>query len=62
LSAHVLVASDSDCHAVRDELNRLLAEGHNIEHTTLQVDHARPEPVGAHCDHPHGPTHRADHR
>ncbi|BBY35314.1 cation transporter [Mycolicibacter minnesotensis] len=61
LSAHVLVPPDSDCHAVRADLNRLLTTSHNIEHSTLQVDHAQ-SGAGAHCDHPHGPSHRADHR
>ncbi|MEB3020421.1 cation diffusion facilitator family transporter [Mycolicibacter sp. MYC098] len=67
LSAHVLVAPDSDCHAVRADLNRLVAEGHHIEHSTLQVDHvlspAGPEArsVGAHCAHMHGPAHRPGH-
>lgn len=40
LSAHVLVHRDDDCHAVRRELERLLDERFEIEHTTLQVDHA----------------------
>lgn len=59
LSAHILVAPASDCHAVRTALSRLLAASHNIEHTTLQVDHLGPELADAHCDHPHGPSHRA---
>jgi cobalt-zinc-cadmium efflux system protein len=41
LSAHVLVRPDDDCHAVRRELEQLLAERFGIEHTTLQVDHER---------------------
>ena len=40
LSAHVLVAPEDDCHAVRRELEGLLAERFGIEHTTLQVEHA----------------------
>jgi cobalt-zinc-cadmium efflux system protein len=40
LSAHVLVATDDDCHARRRELERMLAREFGIEHTTLQVDHA----------------------
>jgi cobalt-zinc-cadmium efflux system protein len=40
LTAHVLVAPASDCHAVRRELERMLRESFGIEHTTLQVDHA----------------------
>ena len=41
LSAHVLVAPREDCHGVRGELERLLEAEFGIEHTTLQVDHAR---------------------
>jgi cobalt-zinc-cadmium efflux system protein len=41
LSAHVLVAPGDDCHGVRGELERSLAARFGIEHTTLQVDHAR---------------------
>jgi len=41
LSAHVLVAPDADCHTIRRELEQVLAERFGIEHTTLQVDHAR---------------------
>ncbi len=41
LSAHVLVEPGDDCHARRRELERVLAEEYGIEHTTLQVDHAR---------------------
>jgi len=39
LSAHVLVARDADCHAVRRELEALLRERFAVDHTTLQVDH-----------------------
>jgi len=41
LSAHVLVRPDDDCHAVRRELEELLADQFEIEHTTLQVEHER---------------------
>ena len=41
LSAHVLVAPGDDCHGVRAELERLLHSEFGIDHTTLQVDHAR---------------------
>jgi cobalt-zinc-cadmium efflux system protein len=41
LSAHVLVRRGDDCHAVRAELERLLADRFGIDHTTLQVDHER---------------------
>jgi cobalt-zinc-cadmium efflux system protein len=40
LSAHVLVAQDSDCHAARRRLEQLLRERFAIDHTTLQVDHS----------------------
>lgn len=40
LSAHVLVNRQVDCHAIRDELERLLAERYALAHTTLQMSHA----------------------
>lgn len=40
LSAHVLVAPGEDCHAVRRDLERSLHERFDVEHTTLQLDHA----------------------
>lgn len=40
LSAHVLVELDADCHAIRRELEQLLEERFDIDHTTLQVDHS----------------------
>jgi cobalt-zinc-cadmium efflux system protein len=43
LSAHVLVHPKDDCHAIRLELERMLAERFGITHTTLQVDHAPPD-------------------
>ena len=39
LSAHVLVEPGGDCHRIRLELERLLRERFDIEHTTLQVEH-----------------------
>ncbi|GAA2997701.1 cation diffusion facilitator family transporter [Kitasatospora albolonga] len=67
LSAHVLVAPDQDCHAVRRDLEHELAHDHGITHTTLQVDHApqrvlsltaaAPGPAAGHCAEPHGPVH-----
>jgi cobalt-zinc-cadmium efflux system protein len=39
LSAHVTVAGDCNCHAKRRELERMLHDEFDIEHTTLQVDH-----------------------
>jgi cobalt-zinc-cadmium efflux system protein len=43
LTAHVLVAPKVDCHAVRRSLEHMLQQRFQIEHTTLQVDHARPQ-------------------
>jgi cobalt-zinc-cadmium efflux system protein len=40
LSAHVLVASGADCHGKRREIQQLLRDRFEVEHTTLQVDHA----------------------
>jgi cobalt-zinc-cadmium efflux system protein len=40
LSAHVLVGEADDCHELRRSLEALLAERFEIEHTTLQVEHA----------------------
>ena len=42
LSAHVLVRPGDDCHAIRRQLEQLLHDRFDIEHTTLQVDHQRP--------------------
>ncbi|MCB0862957.1 MAG: cation transporter [Solirubrobacterales bacterium] len=39
LSAHVLVAPESDCHGIRRELELLLGREYGIDHTTLQVEH-----------------------
>ena len=44
LAAHVLVATDDDCHARRRELERMLETDFGISHTTLQVDHAHDQP------------------
>ena len=41
LTAHVLVAPASDCHAIRRTLEHMLQDRFHIHHTTLQVDHAR---------------------
>ena len=41
LSAHVLVPAGVDCHEIRRELEHLLADRFALDHTTLQVDHAR---------------------
>ena len=42
LSAHVLVEADADCHEARRALATMLAARFGLEHTTLQVEHARP--------------------
>ena len=39
LSAHVIVAHDSDCHEARRALAGLLAQRYGITHSTLQVEH-----------------------
>jgi cobalt-zinc-cadmium efflux system protein len=74
MSAHILVREDMDCHAVRVRLEASLRERQQIEHTTLQVDHATPELLqlgaeggsdewkgvgGSHCVDPHGSAHRS---
>ena len=43
LSAHVLVAPGRDCHAVRTDLQTLLARDYAITHVTLQLDHPPPD-------------------
>jgi cobalt-zinc-cadmium efflux system protein len=40
LSAHVLVNPEADCHETRRNLAAMLAERFQLEHSTLQVDHA----------------------
>jgi cobalt-zinc-cadmium efflux system protein len=54
-SAHVLVVSGGDCHAVRRDLERVLRGDYGIEHSTLQVDHAEPEvlAIGRRVSPPH---------
>jgi cobalt-zinc-cadmium efflux system protein len=39
LSGHVLVREDRDCHELAGDLERLLDNEFDIEHTTLEVDH-----------------------
>ena len=41
VSAHVLVAAGADCHAIRRHLETMLAARFGLEHSTLQVEHAR---------------------
>jgi cobalt-zinc-cadmium efflux system protein len=43
LSAHVLVGAEHDCHAARRAMEQMLRERFGLDHTTLQVDHAREE-------------------
>lgn len=47
LSAHVVVKAGADCHELRRNLQRVLAERFELRHTTLQVDHegARQPPL-----------------
>src|SRR5262249_36850679 len=40
LTAHVLVDRGADCHAIRRALDEMLHHQFNIDHTTLQVEHA----------------------
>jgi cobalt-zinc-cadmium efflux system protein len=40
LAAHVIVKPGDDCHAMRRRLQRVLEERFDIDHVTLQVDHA----------------------
>ncbi|MGW5746981.1 cation diffusion facilitator family transporter [Amycolatopsis sp. NPDC003861] len=61
LSAHVLVRPTADCHAVRLGIEEIMRLQHQLEHTTLQVDHS-PDgnlPIDDHCEHPHGRTYRS---
>ena len=39
LSAHVLVGAGADCHGARRDLETMLHDRFEIEHTTLQVEH-----------------------
>jgi cobalt-zinc-cadmium efflux system protein len=43
LSAHVLVTPGGDCHGVRRDLERILHERFDLQHTTLQVEPAGSE-------------------
>jgi cobalt-zinc-cadmium efflux system protein len=70
LSAHVLVAEDLNCHAVRVSIEQLLRRDYRISHSTLQVDHADTDPTTStgyevdlhdphsHCDDSHGASYR----
>jgi cobalt-zinc-cadmium efflux system protein len=41
VSAHIVVESGHDCHEVRRQLSRLLADEFDLRHSTLQVEHTR---------------------
>ncbi|MGK2956525.1 MAG: cation diffusion facilitator family transporter [Solirubrobacterales bacterium] len=50
LSAHVLVGAGEDCHGARREIEKLLHERFEIDHTTLQVEHSpSKEPLNIDC-------------
>ncbi len=55
LSAHILVAPEAECHGVRASISAMLHERHEIDHATLQVDHAGAE---ENCGEAHGRTYR----
>jgi cobalt-zinc-cadmium efflux system protein len=57
LSAHLVVAFTSDCHAVSATVRAMLQEHHHIEHATLQADHRRAgsELLEDDCSLSHGP-------
>jgi cobalt-zinc-cadmium efflux system protein len=55
-SAHVLVEPRQDCHAVRADLEALLARDYGITHLTLQVDHC-PDPLPTPVPHDHDQAH-----
>ncbi|HEY2500512.1 MAG TPA: cation diffusion facilitator family transporter [Mycobacterium sp.] len=59
LSAHILVPSGTDCHAVRSRIETVLHDDYNVDHTTLQVDHTGQDHPAEHCVQPHGPVHHA---
>ena len=44
VSGHVLVEPGADCHGVRRTIESVLKERFDLEHTTLQVDHAGQQP------------------
>ena len=59
-SAHVLVEPRQDCHAVRADLEALLARDFGISHLTLQVDHC-PDPALIPVPVPHDHDAESDH-
>ncbi|WP_405071738.1 cation diffusion facilitator family transporter [Kribbella sp. NBC_01510] len=58
-SAHILVAEGLDCHQIRIKIEALLADRHQLTHSTLQVDHATSDDPAAHCSDAHGTVHRS---
>ena len=58
-SAHILVAEGLDCHQIRIKIEALLADRHQLTHSTLQVDHATGDDPAAHCSDAHGTVHRS---
>jgi cobalt-zinc-cadmium efflux system protein len=61
-SAHILVAEGLDCHQIRVDIEEVLAERHQLTHSTLQVDHAAAGQRPEHCTDSHGPVHTTAHR
>jgi cobalt-zinc-cadmium efflux system protein len=58
MSAHVLVQPEFDCHEVAALLRARLADGHGIDHVTLQVDHEDQQLHDAdNCADAHGVVH-----
>ncbi|HEY3514225.1 cation diffusion facilitator family transporter [Kribbella sp. NPDC051137] len=58
-SAHILVAEGLDCHQIRIRIEEVLAERHQLTHSTLQVDHATADRAEEHCADAHGAVHRS---
>jgi cobalt-zinc-cadmium efflux system protein len=56
LSAHVLVGRESDCHAARRGLERMLHDQFGLDHTTLQVDHQGGDLLDIEMPEPHDAT------
>ncbi len=56
LSAHVLVGRESDCHAARRGLERMLHDSFDLQHTTLQVDHQASELIDIELPERENPT------
>ena len=57
-SAHILVRDGLDCHQIRGQIEAVLAERHQLTHSTLQVDHASGDELDEHCSDAHGVVHR----